>query len=116
MNKITIVSKNYGSQVIDLDTFNPLAASPASTIYKIAEHMFNEWYDGRTEPGAPMAKDIQGMYYGEADQPAIYTRTGAIQGGVEIIIEEIQEANTASGKSMFYTRDIVKMDVECAFE
>jgi hypothetical protein len=60
---------------------------------------------------APMGKDIRGMYYGECDQPAIYSRNGAIRQGIENLIEEAVEG----GKKLLTTRDIVKMDIESAF-
>ena len=109
---ITILSKNYGTQKIDLETFNPMSASKESTIWHIIEHMFNLWFDHNTQPGAPMARDIKGMYEGEADQPAIYIKAGAIRQGIENFLEEVKE----SGKKVFNTRDIMNMDIEAAFE
>ena len=110
--KTTIISRNYGSQVIDTETFNPSFASASSTVFKIIEHIFNDWFDHATEPGAPMSRDIQGMYNGEVGQPAIYYKRGAIIGGLEILIEEITER----GLKIVNTRDIQKMDIECAFQ
>lgn len=109
--KITILSKNYGNQSIDTDKFSPHLAAADSTIFKVIEHVFNDWYDHNTQPGAPMAKDIQGMYYGEGDQPPIYTRAGAIRQGIENLIEEAQENN----KCLLTTGAIIKMDIESAF-
>jgi hypothetical protein len=109
--KITILSKNYGSQVIDTDTFVARFAATNSTIFKIIEHIFDEWFEYSTQPGAPMNKDIQGMYYGECDQPAIYSKKGAIRQAIENLIEEVTE----SGKKLLTTKDIVKMDIEAAF-
>ena len=108
---ITISSKNYGTQKIYIDSFNPMMASIESPIFKIIEHIFDEWFSHNTEPGAPMSSDIIGMYEGEADQPAIYSKKGAIRQGIENMIEEIKE----SGKKFITTKDIVKMDIESAF-
>lgn len=112
MAQVTIISKNYGSQKIDTNSFNPLLASKESVVYKIVRHLFDEWYSHNTQPGAPMAKDIRGMYFGEADQPAIYSVSGAIRQGIENLIEEIKDQNL----SVVTTARIVKMDIECAFE
>ena len=110
--KITILSKKYGSQVINTDTFQAHKASSKSTAFQIIEHIFNDWYDHNTQPGAPMGTDIQGMYYGEGDQPAIYTRSGAIRQGIEIMIDEATETN----RTLITTKDIIKMDIEAAFD
>jgi hypothetical protein len=109
--KTTIISKNYGTQTIDLNSFNPMMASVESTIFKVIEHIWNEWFDYSTQAGAPMAKDIEGMYYGECDQPAIYSKKGAIRDGIEIFMQELIENN----KSVVTTKDIAKMDIEAAF-
>lgn len=111
--KVTIISKNYGTQVIDTDTFDAGYASTSSTIFKVIEHIFNEWFEYRTQPGAPMNKDILGMYEGECDQPAIYSKKGAIRQAIENMIEELLE----DGKEAIRltTAQIVKMDIEAAF-
>lgn len=114
MSKIKIISKLYGTQEIDLDTFSANNASSNSTIFRVVEHIFNDWYEYNTEPGAPMGKDIIGMYYGEGDQPAIYSKRGAIIGGIENFLELVSEDN--GSKSVYTTKDIVKMDIEAAFE
>lgn len=112
MSKISIISKNYGSQSINIETFNPQFASSESTIFKIIEHIFNQWFDYNTQPGAPMAKDIRGMYLGEADQPAIYSKKGAIRQGIENFIEEVKE----KGLKVINTKQVMQMDIESAFE
>ncbi len=113
MKNLTIKSKNYGTQVItDVENFAAETASKNSTVFLIVKHIFNEWYNYNTQPGAPMAKEIPGMYFGECDQPAIYTVTGAIYGGIQNLIEIALE----EGKSFLTTKDIMKMDIECAFE
>lgn len=112
MKTLTIISKNYGSQSINVDTFNPEMASASSTVFKIVEHMFNEWFDHNTQPGAPLAKDIEGCYFGYCDQPAMYSKKGAIRQGIENLIQEAIEL----GKSILTTKDILKMDIECAFD
>jgi hypothetical protein len=111
--KLTILSKNYGSQVIDTENFDAWFASASSTIFQIVEHIWNEWFTHNTQPGAPMSKDIQGMYYGECDQPAIYSKKGAIRQGIENIIEYVTESEKPS--MVLNTRDILKIDVESAF-
>lgn len=111
--KISIVSKNYGSQTIDTNNFNPAFASTSSTIFKVIEHIFNEWFDYNTQPGAPMSKDIEGMYYGECDQPAIYSKKGAIRQGIENLIEAVSEWNKPS--VILNTSQIIKLDIESAF-
>ncbi len=108
----TIISKNYGKQTINIETFNPMFASKDSTIFKIVEHVFEQWFSHNTQPGAPMAKDIKGMYFGECDQPAIYSINGAIRQGIENLIEEIKERDLHT----VTTAQILKMDIECAFE
>lgn len=108
----TIISKKYGKQTINVETFNPMFASKDSTIFKVVEHVFNEWFSHNTQPGAPMAKDIKGMYFGECDQPPIYSISGAIRQGIENLIEEIK----AESLSVVTTAHIMKMDIECAFE
>ena len=112
--RITVVSKNYGSQSINTDTFSPHLVSTGSTIFKIVEHLFNDWYDHHTQPGAPMRKDIEGMYYGEGDQPAIYGKRGAIIGGIENLIEACQEMDKPI--VILNTKQISNLDIECAFE
>ncbi len=109
---IKIISKNYGNQEIDTDIYKPTLAAPESPVFKIIEHIFNTWYDHNTQPGAPMGKDIKGMYYGEGDQPPIYTRKGAIRQGIEAMIQEAQDNN----RTLLNTRDILKMDIESQFE
>jgi len=111
MSTVSIISKNYGNQTINLDSFNPMCAAMDSSIFKIIEYIFDKWYDYNTQPGAPMCKDIEGMYYGEGDQPAIYSKKGAVRQGIENMIEEIRE----SGKKVVTTADILKMDIEAAF-
>lgn len=110
--KTTIISKNFGTQTIDTDTFNPYLVSSSSTIFKVIETIFNRWFEYSTQDGAPMAKDIEGMYYGEADQPAIYNKRGAIIGGIENFIEEVIDR----GLHVVNTKQICQMDIEAAFE
>ena len=111
--KISIVSKNYGNQTIDTDNFNPSMASTSSTIFQVVEHIFNEWFSYNTQLGAPMAKDIVGMYEGECDQPAIYSKKGAIRQGIENLIEAAQEMGKSS--IILNTRQITNLDIESAF-
>jgi hypothetical protein len=112
--KITIVSKLYGRQTIDTDNFIASYASTSSTVFQVIEHIFNDWFDYNTQPGAPMGRDIEGMYYGEGDQPAIYSKKGAIRQGIESLIELLQETEKPS--VIVTTKDIMKMDIEAAFE
>jgi hypothetical protein len=109
---LVIISKNYGNQNIDTNTFDELSVSRFSTIYRIVEHIFNEWYEDSTESGRPLCNDIKGMYEGEYDQPPIYGKVGAIRDGISILIQEAIEL----GKSVITTKDIITFDIECAFE
>lgn len=78
------------------------------------EHLFDDWFAYRTQPGAPMGKDIQGMYLGELDQPAIYSKRGAIVQAIENLIEIAQESGKES--VIYNTRQLQQLDIECAFE
>lgn len=111
--QLTIITKNYGTQHINTDTFAPMMASAGSTIFKAIEHIFNDWYESRTKPGCAMARDIVGMYNGDGDQPAIYHKSGAIRGGIETFIE-IAEENKS--KNIYNSRDLNMLDIESAFE
>ena len=84
---LVIISKNYGNQSIDTNTFDELSVSRFSTIYR-------------------------GMYESEYDQPPIYGKVGAIRDGISILVQEAIEL----GKSVITTKDIIKFDIECAFE
>lgn len=112
MKTLTIISKNYGKQSINIESFVPEYASTDSTVFKIVEHIFNEWFDYNTQPGAPLAKDIKGCYFGYCDQPAIYSKKDAIRQGIDNLIQEAIEL----GKTILTTKDILKMDIECAFD
>ena len=110
--KLKIITQNYGTQNIDTDIFDENSESQNSTIYKIVEHIFNEWYDYNTQDGSPMGNDYKGMYNGEYDQPPIYMKSGAIRDGISVLISEAIEL----GKSVLTTKEIVKFDIESAFE
>jgi hypothetical protein len=110
--KLQIITKNYGTQNIDTNMFDENFVSKNSTIYKIVEHLFNEWYEYNTQDGSPMGSDYKGMYNGECDQPAIYIKSGAIRDGISVLISEAIEL----GKSVLTTKEIVKFDIESAFE
>jgi len=110
--KTTILSKNYGNQTIDLENFDPCTTPTSSTVFKVIEHIFDSWFEYSTQAGAPMAKDIEGMYNGEGDQPAIYSKRGAIIQGMETLRELLMD----EFKAVITTRDILKMDIESAFE
>lgn len=108
--QVSIISKNYGRQTIDSDnTFSVFNEN--STVFKIVEHLFNEWFKHNTEPGAPMRESIEGMYYGDCDQPATCDIRGAIEDGIEIALEEIRTL----GKKVISTKDFLNMDIESAF-
>jgi hypothetical protein len=110
--KVTVISKYFGSQVIDTDNFYPAFAPVNSPVFKMIEYLFNRWFDHNTQPGAPGHREIRGMYYGETGQPAIYSKMGAIRHGIEILLEEISER----GLEVVTTKDIMTFDIECAFE
>lgn len=83
-------------------------SSLSHPIFQAVEKRFNEWFDHNTQPGAPMGKDIEGMYYGECDQPVIYSKKGAIRQA----IEEMQIEAEETGKPIL----ISSFDVEASFE
>ena len=73
--------------------------------------MFSDWIADATEAGAPMAKDIEGMYYGDGDQPAIYDSHGAILQAIENILDEAEMEDIR----VITTKSLLTMDVEAAF-
>jgi hypothetical protein len=110
---ISLITKNFGSQSINTDTFDPSRVSSSSTIFKAIEWIFNEWYEHNTQPGAPLGKDIICCYNGWGDgEPAIFSKRGAIIGGIENLIEYALE----SKKQVFNSRELRAIDIECAFE
>jgi hypothetical protein len=110
--RVKIISKLYGSQIINTENYCPFNASKDSTLFKIVEHLFREWYKHNTQPGAPMGDYIKEAYYGGWEQEPLYSVSGAIRQGIEVVIEEIKE----SRKSVVTTKEIQRMDVECAFQ
>ena len=108
--QVKIISKNFGTQVIDTDNYL-LKVRKTDTLYQCVKHIFCEWIEEATEAGAPMAKDIKGMYYGEADQPAIYDSHGAILQAIENLIEEAEVENI----TVITTKKLLEMDLEAAF-
>lgn len=111
--KISILSKKYGNQTINTEDYNPHTAGTNTPAFKIVEDIFNEWFDHSTQPGAPMGRDIIGMYEGEGDQPAIYTKTGAIRQGIENLITEAEETDKPT--IILNEGQIQKFDIEAAF-
>lgn len=112
MATVTIKSKMYGFQTINIDTFDANRVSSDSTIFKVVEHLFNDWFEHNTQPGAPCGKDIEFCYYGDSDEPAVYSKRGAIIQGIEEIIEFVRD----SGRQLITTKDILNMDIEAAFQ
>ena len=109
--KITLVTKNFGNQTINADSFNPLFVSPSTPIFKAVEYIWEKWFEESTENGAPMSKDIKGMYFGESDQPAVYTKRGAICQAIEDMINLCIETK----QTIVNTRQLLNMDLEAAF-
>lgn len=107
---IKFVSKNFGSQTIDTENYNPSIASVHSPIFQMVEYMFDEWYESR----AANDREIIAMYNGDGDQPAIYSKKGAIRQGIETVIEIAEESKKPS--MVVNSRDLMKMDIESAFE
>lgn len=60
-------------------------------LFKAVEQQFDEWYNHNTQPGAPLAKDIKGCYYGYFDEPACFSKVGAIEQAIEEMINEADE-------------------------
>ena len=83
-------------------------AAVGHPVFLFVENLFNEWYDHNTQPGAPMGKDIEGMYNGDADQPAIYSKNGAIIQAIEEMIDEADKTQMPVNISLF--------DVDACFE
>jgi hypothetical protein len=110
--KLQFLFPKYPSQTIDTDFYDSTIEYTTSSLFQYVEDRFNEWFDHNTQDGSPMGKDICGWYYGEGDQPAIFSKTGAIQEGINILIEEALELN----KRLITPQDLEKFDIECAFE
>lgn len=109
MNSLTIISKNFGTQKIWLDSFDSNKASKSSTIFKVIEHIFNEWY----VVASKFSKDVVNCYNGWGDdEPAVYSKVDAIRAGIDALIEYAVENN----KSVLNTRQIQQLDIESAFE
>lgn len=107
---IKFVSKNYGSQVIDTESYAPWKASVSSPLFQMIEYLFDEWYESR----ASNDREIVAMYNGDGDEPACYSKKGAVRGGIEVAIEIAQESK--KDFMVITSRDLMKMDIECAFE
>ena len=109
--KLTLISRNYGTQTIDTETFRPYRAGDESTIFLIVEHIFETWME--TAPQSAIEP-----YQHDYDQPAIYSIAGAITHGIELLIEsaEMLAASRKVEALTLTTREIQNMDIECAFE
>lgn len=110
--KFTLISKEYGTQVIDTEVVTAFNVALDSVIFKIVEHLFDKWYNDNTEAGAPFAREIRTCYYGDWDTPAEYSRTDAIKDGIELLIDSALE----SGKNIITTKDVLSYDIIPAFE
>ena len=102
---LTIVSKNYGTQTIDTDTFSGRAQKSSSTIYQICEHLFNQW----AENCHPFALE---PYQSWDEQASHFSKRGAILAAMDMILEVAEERKA----SKITTRDIQNMDIEASFE
>jgi hypothetical protein len=76
--KTTIVSKKYGSQVIDLESVKVSDFKTNSTVFKIVEYLFNEWFEYNTQSGAPLAKDIKGCFVDGEKMRLLYIVKGEL--------------------------------------
>ena len=112
MSKITIKSKKFGLININTENYNPMFASVESPIFKLVEHIFNDWYEHNTQSGAPCSSDIILCYEGSDEQPPFYSKTNAIRQGIENLLEYMAEENI----SFITTKDIYKADLEAAFQ
>jgi hypothetical protein len=108
--KIRIITKNFGTQVIDTEWFDANKVSPKSTIFKAVEYVFNEWYKDACEHD----RDVRGCYKGWADdEPAIYSKRGAIIAAIEYIVYEYAVDHN---KHVITSKDLLNMDLEACFE
>ena len=109
MKSLTIISKNYGTQKIWIDSFDSNKASKLSTIYKVVEHIFNDWYS-HASAGQP---DVVGCYNGWGeDEPALYSKVGAIRQGIGDLIDYAIENKL----SVMTTKQIQNIDLEATFQ
>jgi hypothetical protein len=110
---ITFKTKLFGDQKIDMSSAEPWMMSRQTAIWKAVEYMFDKWFEKNTAKGAPMRKDIMGMYHGEIGQPATQSREGAIEEGIAIFFQQVEQQKE---KTIFTTVDLQEMDIESAFQ
>jgi hypothetical protein len=107
--KLSIVTKNFGTQTIDTDWFSPSKVSSSSTIFKAVEYLFDEWYSFYSVNN----RDVKGCYEGWGeDEPAIYYKRGAIVSAIESMIDTAIDTN----KRVITSKDMKNMDLEACFE
>lgn len=108
--KIKFISKTYGIEFIDTDTYEPIKAKTSSTIFKCVEYLFEKWFE-------TAQSEYRAMYLGEEDCPAIFTRKGAIRNGIELFIENIVETFEGNDFLTLDTCHLLKyLDIEAAFQ
>ena len=99
--KIKFISKLYGIEFIDTETYEPIKAKTSSTIYKCVEHLFEKWFE-------TASSEYRAMYLGEEGCPAIFKRKGAIRNGIELFIENIVETFEGRDFMILDTKFLVK--------
>jgi hypothetical protein len=105
---VNVVTKKFGTFTIDVVEIVPDLLPTSHPLYQMVEQLYNEWYDNRMAQGGLRAKDTRGMYFGEGDQPAIYSRDGAIVEGMNALVEYIteRERTTITSKEIWHKADI----------
>jgi hypothetical protein len=101
MPVLKILTKN-GLQVIN-EGFNSYMCSPSAPIFKAVEGVFDQWMKDSNP-----ASEYYEMYFGEE---AIYTKRGAIVGGIEAVIEYMIENNL----TYITTKNFNEIDIEGTF-
>jgi hypothetical protein len=89
---IKIVTKKYETIILDTD-LNVYRLDRDSDIYKFFENIFEEWFEDMTSEGSALGKDIEFCYYGYYDEPALYSKHGAICQSIEDVIDICVEKN-----------------------
>lgn len=105
--QLTLISRNYGTQTIDTQTFRPLRARTDSTIYQIVEHIFEQWFENaHSSQVAPYQHNYEGG--------AAYNKRGAINQAMDLIIDIAEERDVEA--LTITTRELQNWDIEAAFE
>ena len=109
---IKIVTKKYQTIFLDTD-FDVYRLDKNSDIYKFFEEIFEEWFEDMTTEGCALGNDILFCYYGNYDEPALYSKHGAICQAIEDVIDICVEKNIIwISEDALYT----ECDVTAAFQ